>query len=125
MKRILLAAAAAVAIAIVAISLPRSGQTQNRPWSEGYVPNLPVVTQDGKTVRFYDDLIKGKIVILSFIYTSCQDICPLTTARLSLVEEKLGDAAGRDIFLISMTVDPEHDTPARLKEFAQAFSAGP
>jgi protein SCO1 len=125
MQRILMAAAAAVAIAIVAISLPRSGETNSRPWSENYVPNLLVQTQDGKTVRFYDDLIKGKIVIISFIYTSCQDICPLTTARLAQVEDKLGDAAGRDIFLISLSVDPEHDTPARLKEFSEAFSAGP
>jgi cytochrome c2 len=84
-----------------------------------------VVTQDGKTVRFYDDLVKGKIVIISFIYTSCTDICPLTTARLSQLEEKLGDLVGRDIYMLSMTVDPQRDTPQRLKEFSGAFQTGP
>src|SRR5262249_24345456 len=88
-------------------------------------PNLPVVTQDGKTVRFYDDLLKGKIVVINFIYTSCPDICPIATARLTQVEDKLGDQMGRDFFFISMTVDPEHDTPQRLKEYADAYGAGP
>jgi cytochrome oxidase Cu insertion factor (SCO1/SenC/PrrC family) len=78
-----------------------------------YFPNVPVVTQDGKTLKFYDDVIKGKIVLISFIYTNCPDICPLTTARIAQVEEKLGDLVGRDIFLISMTVDPERDSPER------------
>ena len=90
-----------------------------------YFPNLPVVTQDGKTVRFYDDLIKGKIVVVSFIFASCTDFCPLTTARMLQVEEKLGDLVGRDIFFYSITVDPENDTPEKLKEYAQAYSTGP
>jgi len=123
MKPILSAAVAALAAA--AVLAPAPSAAQSRLWSEGYVPNVPVVTQDGKTVRFYDDLIKGKIVIISFIYTSCRDICPLTTARMAQVEEKLGDVVGRDIFIISMTVDPENDTPDKLKQYAEAFSAGP
>src|SRR6185312_6097710 len=82
-------------------------------------------TQDGKEGHFYDDLIKGRIVVISFIYTSCPDICPLTTARLAEVADKLGDAVGRDIFLISLTVDPEHDTPVEMKAFADAFHVGP
>jgi len=109
----------------LAIAVPQSAEAQNRPWGEGYFPNLPVVTQDGKTVRFYDDLLKGKIVVINFIYTSCQDIFPIATARLAQVEEKLGEEMGRDFFFISMTVDPEHDTPERLKEYADAYGAGP
>ncbi|MBR0793709.1 SCO family protein [Bradyrhizobium manausense] len=101
------------------------GKTDSRLWGENYIPNTVVRTQDGNSVRFYDDLIKGKIVIISFIYTSCTDICPLTTARLSQLEDKLGDAVGRDVFMISMTVDPKRDTPARLKEFSSAFQTGP
>ena len=95
------------------------------PWGANYFPNLPVVTQDGKTLRFYDDVIKGKQVVISFIYTSCPDICPLTTARLALVKEQLGEAMGRDVFFVSMTVDPENDTPERLKAMAVAFDTGP
>jgi len=91
----------------------------------GFFPNLPVVNQDGQQLKFYDDLIKDKIVIVMFIYTSCTDICPLTTARMTQIEDKLGDAVGRDIFIVSMTVDPEHDTPERLKAYSKAFGTGP
>jgi cytochrome oxidase Cu insertion factor (SCO1/SenC/PrrC family)/cytochrome c2 len=122
MQRIFLAGIAMLAAALVS---GNTGEAQSSRWGEGYFPNTPVVTHDGNTVRFYDDLIKGKIVVISFIYTSCTDFCPLTTARMSQVEEKLGDLVGRDIFFYSITVDPENDTPEKLKEYADAFSAGP
>jgi len=117
--------AAVVAFAAVIISARGPLEAQGARWGANYFPNLPVVTQDGKTLKFYDDVIKGKIVLISFIYTNCPDICPLATARIAQVEDKLGDMVGRDIFFVSMTVDPERDTPERLKEFATAFDAGP
>lgn len=116
---------AVAAVAAIAIWNSSDGRAQNRPWGENYVPNLTVTTQNGKPVRFYDDLVKGKIVIISFIYTSCTDICPLTTARMAQLEEKLGDLVGRDVFMLSLTVDPERDTPERLKEYSARFQAGP
>ncbi|HEU0060266.1 MAG TPA: SCO family protein [Hyphomicrobiaceae bacterium] len=100
-------------------------QAEAGRWGKEYVPNVPVVTQDGKTLKFYDDLIKDKIVVLSFIYTSCKDICPLATARLGEARDKLGERVGRDIFFYSISIDPEHDTPQRLKQYADAFQAGP
>jgi cytochrome oxidase Cu insertion factor (SCO1/SenC/PrrC family)/cytochrome c2 len=112
-------------LAALASAAPEKLAAQGNRRGENYFPNVPVVTQDGKTLKFYDDVIKGKIVLISFIYTNCPDICPLTTARIAQVEEKLGDIVGRDIFLISLTVDPERDSPERLKSFAQAFGAGP
>src|SRR5215813_3526900 len=112
-------------LAALATAVPHAVEAQSRRLGEGYFPNLPVVTHEGKTLRFYDDLLKGKIVVINFIYTSCQDICPIATARLAQVEDKLGEQMGRDYFFISMTVDPEHDTPERLKEYADAFGAGP
>jgi cytochrome oxidase Cu insertion factor (SCO1/SenC/PrrC family)/mono/diheme cytochrome c family protein len=117
--------AAAVALATVIMSARGPLEAQGVRRGANYFPNLPVVTQDGKTLRFYDDVIKDKIVLISFAYTNCPDICPLTTARIAQVEDKLGDMVGRDIFFVSMTVDPERDTPERLKEFANAFDAGP
>jgi len=117
--------AAAVALAAVIMSARGPLEAQGVRRGANYFPNLPVVTQDGKTLRFYDDVIKDKIVLISFAYTNCPDICPLTTARIAQVEDKLGDMVGRDIFFVSMTVDPERDTPERLKEFADAFDAGP
>ena len=89
-----------------------------------YFTNLPVVTHKGETLRFYDDLIKDKLVVFSFIYLTCNDICPLTSARLAQVKTRLGDRVGRDIFFYSVTMDPERDTPELLNAYAQAFDAG-
>jgi protein SCO1/2 len=114
-----------VAFAAVIISARDPLEAQGYHRGANYFPNLPVVTQDGKVLNFYDDVIKDKIVLISFIYTNCPDLCPLTTARITQVEDRLGEMVGRDIFFVSMTVDPERDTPERLKEFATAFDVGP
>jgi protein SCO1 len=123
MRRSSLTAIVAFAAVIMSAQGPLEAQTGRR--GADYFPNLPVITQDGKTLKFYDDVIKDKIVLISFIYTNCPDICPLTTARIAQVEDKLGDMVGRDIFFVSMTVDPERYTSERLKAFAAAFDAGP
>jgi len=123
MQRILLAAVAMLMGA--AMSAPDALAASGNTWGEKYFPNVPVVTQDGKTLHFYDDLIKDKIVVVSFVYTTCADLCPVTAARLATLQERLGDAMGRDIFFISITVDPKHDTPEMLKAFGEAFDAGP
>lgn len=94
-------------------------------WGESYIPNVPLITQDGQTVRLYDDLIKDKIVLINFMYASCKEVCPLATSRMAQVQKALGDHVGRDIFLYSITLDPGHDTPAVLKKHAEAFHAGP
>lgn len=94
-------------------------------WGPDYFPNSEVTTQDGETVRFYEDLLRGRMVVISFIYTSCRDLCPINTARLAQVAERLEGRMGKDIFFISISVDPANDTPDRLKAFAEAFYDGP
>jgi protein SCO1 len=94
------------------------------PWNEQYFTNLPVVDQFGKTHRFYDDLIRDKIVIVNFIFTNCETVCPLMTSRLREVKERLGDRIGKDIFIYSITVDPERDTPQVMKTFFDPFEPG-
>src|SRR5260221_1759743 len=94
-------------------------------WGANYFPNIPLTTQDGKTVRFYDDLLKDKKVVINFIYTRCGDSCPLETARLAQVQRILGDRMGRDIFFYSFSVDPVRDTPEELKTYAEKYHAGP
>src|SRR5580765_8178846 len=75
----------------------------------GYIPNVTLTTQDGARVRFYDDLVKGKIVAINLIYTTCKYACPLETARLSQVARVLGPRMGRDIFFYSISIDPDVD----------------
>ena len=100
-------------------------EAQNARWGANYFPNVTLTTQDNRKVRFYDDLIKGKIVAVNLIYTSCKYACPLETARLAQVQRLLGDRMGRDVFFYSITIDPAYDTPAVLKEYAAKFDAGP
>jgi len=95
------------------------------PWGADYFPNVPLRTQDGTTVRFYDDLLKGKAVAINLIYTSCKDECPLETARLVQVQRLLGDRVGKDLFFYSISIDPTRDTPAVLKAYAAKFGVGP
>lgn len=93
-------------------------------WGASYFPNVALNTQNGDTVHFYD-LIKGRIVAIDLIYTTCQYNCPLETGRLAQVQKLLGDRMGRDVIFISISIDPEHDTPAVLKAYADQFHAGP
>jgi protein SCO1 len=88
-------------------------------------PNVPLLTQDGTRVLFYDDLIKGRVVMINFFFTSCPIICPRTTANLVKVEEALGDRLGRDVRMISITVDPNKDTPGVLSAYSRRFGTGP
>ena len=98
---------------------------KDSPWNAKYFTNLPLVTQDGKTVHLYDDLIKDKIVVVNFVFTRCADICPLMTARIAEIVARLGGRVGKDIFVYSISLDPEHDTPESMKAMATAFDAGP
>jgi protein SCO1 len=94
-------------------------------WGANYFPNVTLITQDGKPVRFYEDLLKDKQVAINVIYTSCKDECPLETARLAQLQRLLGERMGKDIFFYSISIDPEHDTPAVLKAYAEKFEVGP
>ena len=93
------------------------------PWGANYFPNVPLVTQDGETVRFFDDVIKDKVVVINFIYTHCPDTCPLETAQLVRVQEIMGDRLGKDVFFYSISIDPENDTPEVLREYRKRFKA--
>jgi protein SCO1/2 len=94
-------------------------------WRDAYFPNVTLTTQNGASVRFYDDLIKDKIVVINLIYTHCKSMCPLETARLAQVQQRLGDRVGKDIFFYSISLDPENDTPEVLRDYAEKFDVGP
>jgi protein SCO1 len=104
---------------------PTEAAPPGSPWGASYFPNVELTTQEGRTVRFYDDLLKDKIVVVNFIYTHCQDACPLETARLAQVQRVLGARMGKDVFFYSITIDPKRDTPAVLKAYAEKFQVGP
>jgi protein SCO1/2 len=104
---------------------PAEGASKGSRWRADYFPNVPLVTHNGETVRFYDDLIKDKVVVINFMFTSCGDVCPAETARLRQIQKELGDRVGRDVFMYSISIDPENDTPEVLKRYAEKFKIGP
>lgn len=89
-----------------------------------YFPDLTLLTQDNREVRFYQDLVKDKIVLFNFFYAHCEGICPLVTRHLAKVQQLLGDRMGKDIFFNSITLKPVDDTPAMLKHYAMMNSVG-
>ncbi|MDB5903644.1 MAG: hypothetical protein JWM26_2522 [Betaproteobacteria bacterium] len=94
-------------------------------WGANYFPNVELTTHEGKKVRLYDDLLKGKSVAMNLMYTECTDICPLETANMVQLQKQLGERVGRDIFFYSITTDPKNDTPAVLKAYAEKYGVGP
>jgi protein SCO1 len=121
------ASVAGILAAFIGISvfLPLAHPVAAYGSDNSHFPNIELITQDGQKVHFYDDLIKGKIVAIVLIYTSCQYSCPLETARLAQVQKKLGDRVGKDIFFYSISIDPVHDTPEVLKAYMEKFHIGP
>lgn len=85
------------------------------------IPDIELVNQCGEKVRFYSGLVKGKIVAINTIFTTCTTICPPMGANFSKLRKMLGDHAGRDVNLISISVDPVVDTPERLDEWSRKF----
>ncbi|TMA55240.1 MAG: SCO family protein, partial [Deltaproteobacteria bacterium] len=89
-----------------------------------HLPDVELVTHRGRTVRFYEDLVKDKKVVINFVYTRCQGICVPVTANLVRVQKLLGDRVGRDIFFYSITLKPEEDTPEALEKYAALHGVG-
>ena len=119
-RRALMASlAAAPAAAAGAAAAPPSTGGRRR------FPNPTLLTQDNERVAFYDDLMKGKIVLVNFFYVECTGICPAATANLLKVQELLGERVGRDIFIYSITLKPLEDRPAQLKMYQEMHNIKP
>ena len=98
---------------------------QQKPDQKKAIPDAELFNQDGKKIHFYSDLIKDKVVIVSLFFTSCSSICPMQGESLSKLQATLGDRLGRDVYLVSVSMDPEGDPPERLKIWGLQFGAKP
>jgi cytochrome oxidase Cu insertion factor (SCO1/SenC/PrrC family) len=104
---------------------PPANEKADAPGAAPRIPDVPVVDQRGRKLNFYSDLVRGKTVAVNFVFTTCTTICPPLTATFRKVQQELGDRVGRDVELISVSVDPVTDTPERLTSFSEKFKAGP
>jgi protein SCO1 len=92
---------------------------------EQHLPNLPLITHEGKRVLFYDDLVKNKNVSMNFFYANCDEICPLVMANLAKVQRLLGKQVGRDLYMYSFTLKPTEDSVDDLREHRKMLGAQP
>jgi protein SCO1/2 len=88
-------------------------------------PDVVLTTHEGRQVRFYEDLLKDKIVVLNLMYANCNGVCPTITANLARVQKLLAERTKQPVFLYSLTVKPEEDTPEKLRAYAEMHHAGP
>ena len=111
------------------MATPAHGQTANSTDAETpahkYFTDVVLVNQDGQSMRFYSDLIKGKVVIIESFFSTCQGSCLPMNRNLAKLQEALGDHVGKDVYIISISVDSSMDTPARLKQYAKKLNARP
>jgi cytochrome oxidase Cu insertion factor (SCO1/SenC/PrrC family) len=89
------------------------------------IPDVPVIDQDGRRLRFFTDVVKGRTVAINFMFTTCTTICPPLAATFARVQQQLGPSIGNEIVLISVSVDPVTDVPARMKAYLSKFGARP
>ena len=104
---------------------PPPARAQTEAIGRMSIPDPILLDQDGREVRFYSDLVKGHVVAVNFIFTTCTTICPPMGANFSKVQKLLKEGSGRDVQLLSVSIDPAVDTPPRLKAWAAKFGAGP
>ena len=93
--------------------------------AEVSVADVPLLDQHGRTVRLQADLLADKIVVISFIYTSCTTVCPVVSSIMAKVQQQLGSRVGREVQLVSISIDPQRDNPQRLAAYARSFQKGP
>jgi protein SCO1 len=100
-------------------------KTEERSPAQTYFTDVVLVNQDGEKMRLYSDVLKGKTVVISSFFTTCTSVCPPMNRNLEKLQNALGDRLGRDVFIVSISVDPETDTPPRLKDYSNKFHAKP
>ena len=111
---------------ILSFALPlSSGEPPKSNGALNYFTDVQLVNQHGDTMRLYSDLISGKTVIINAFFTSCSGACPVMAGNFAAIQNHLGDRLGRDVTMISITVDPVTDTPAKLEQYAARFKARP
>jgi len=120
----LLACLALPAAAVQTPPAPAPAPAAESP-AQKYFGEIPLVNQDGQTMRLYSDVLKGRTVVIDAMFTSCAGACPLMSQSFARIQDWLGDRLGKDVYLISISVDPENDTPAKLKEYAARYKARP
>jgi cytochrome oxidase Cu insertion factor (SCO1/SenC/PrrC family) len=106
-----------------AVRPPAKATASGEGEARTYFTDLELVTQNGEAVRFYSDVLKDRVVLINFVFTRCQDACPMLVHKLLKVKELLGEKLGETVYFVSISIDPERDTPEDMKAFAEQQKA--
>lgn len=112
------------AIILLVFPVAAGAATTDTP-ARNYFTDVPLVNQEGKTMRFYTDVLQGRTVVIESFFADCTSVCPVMNSTLRKVQSALAERVGKDILLVSITVNPVIDTPARLKSYAKHVGARP
>jgi protein SCO1/2 len=126
MDRLKYAAALAAVFGMVLVAQAQPAKltaAEREAKAREYFTDTVLRNQADRAVRFYSDALKGKVVLINFVFTQCGDACPLITAKLVHAKKELGEAFGREVRFISISIDPQHDRPQDLAKFARKFDA--
>ncbi len=124
-RRIVLAGLGAATLGMLGTRTASAAQSAAKTPAAQRIPNVSLRTHTGATVRFYDDLVRGKIVVINMMYADCEGLCPPMTNNLVRVQQLLGQRVGKDIFMYSITLRPEQDTPEDLADYAEMHGVEP
>ncbi len=109
----------------VAAQEPASAQQSRQQAAQKYFTDVVLLNQDGEQMRLYTDLLKDKVVVINFFFATCQGVCLPMNRNIQKAQDVFGARLGKDAYIISVSVDPTVDTPARLKEYAAKIGARP
>jgi protein SCO1/2 len=124
LRRVLSRSSLAIALPMFfVLATPAFSQEPAQPAAEKYFTNVELINQKGERVRLYQDLLKGKTVVINTFFATCVSACPTLNRTLAKVQEAFGTNLGKDLFFISVSVDPRTDTPERLRAYARQFGA--
>lgn len=106
-------------------TLAANAQAPEESVAQKYFTDVELVSHEGKKMRLYSDLMKGRVVVINSFFATCTSSCPAMNQRLEKIQTALGDRLGKDLYIISVSVDPAADTPAVLSAYARKWNARP
>jgi len=128
LKQTLITIAAVLAfgtwVTLAAQEPPTPGTSADTP-AKKYFTDVVLLNQNGEKVRLYSDLLQGKVVIINSFFATCAGSCLPLTRNLEKLQQALGTRMGKDVHILSLSVDPAVDTPTNLKAYAKKLNAGP